>query len=114
MKLKDMKGKYVFYTEIDLGDGDFLKMREPSIGELDSLNKAGEKDRVEEMSKLFPVCLADHSFKKDDGSPASADDVYKELKDSGSLSMEIITTWMQALPFNSRLKKEQKSETSSR
>jgi hypothetical protein len=109
MKLNEMKN-YVFYTEIDLGDGNFVKLREPSIGELDEMNKAKEEDRIMELAKLFPLCLLNHSFSKndDESKRASSEEVYNELKKSGSLFMEIITTWMGSLPFSQRLKKEEK------
>jgi hypothetical protein len=110
MKLNEINGKYVFFALIKLGDGDFVKLREPTAGELDAMNKAKEEDRITELSKLFPLCLVDHSFSKndDDNKKASGDEVYNELRKSGSLFMEIITTWMGSLPFNKRLKKEQK------
>jgi hypothetical protein len=108
MKLNEMNNKYVFFALIELGDGDFVKLREPTAGELDAMNKAKEEDRIAELSKLFPVCLVDHSFVKEDDQKASGEEVYNELRKSGSLFMEIITTWMGSLPFNKRLKKEQK------
>jgi hypothetical protein len=98
------------FAHTELGDGEFVELREPSVGELDAMNKADEKDRIAELSKLFLVCLVDHSFSKndDDNKKASGDEVYNELRKSGSLFMEIITIWMGSLPFNKRLKKEQK------
>jgi hypothetical protein len=108
MKLNDIQKNYVFYTEIDLGEGEFLKLREPTTSELNDLNKANDDARIEELSKLFPICLVDHSFKNDDGEKSKNDAVYNGLKQSGSMFIEIITTWLDALPFNSRLKKEQK------
>jgi hypothetical protein len=108
VKLSETKNKYVFFTEIDLGDGDFLKLRELSIGEMEGLQKAKEEDWIPELSKLFPLCLVDHSFTKndDDNKKASGAEVYNELKNSGSLFMEIITIWMQSLPLSGRLRKE--------
>jgi hypothetical protein len=109
MKLNRINEKYVFFTLIELEDGDFVKLREPTVGELDEMNKAQEENRIAELSKLFPVCLVDHSFSKndDDNKKASCEKVYQELRKSGSLFMEIITIWMGSLPFNKRLKKEQ-------
>jgi hypothetical protein len=109
MKLSETKNKYVFFTEIDLGDGEFLKLRELTIGEMEGLQKTKEEGWITELSKLFPLCLVDHSFTKndDDNQKASNDEVYNELKKSGSLFMEIITIWMKSLPLSGRLKKEQ-------
>jgi hypothetical protein len=108
MRLKDMRQNYVFCAEIDLGDGEFVRLRELAVTELNDLNKVAQENQVDEMSKLFPKCLVAHSFTNEDGSPASNEDVYKQLRDSGSLFVEIITTWIASLPFNSRLKKEPK------
>jgi hypothetical protein len=109
MKLGEINEKYVFSVEIDLGDGDFVKLREPTVGEFDGMNKVEDEDRIGELSKLFPACLVDHSFTKndDDNKKAGREEVYNELKQSGSLFMEIITAWMDALPFQHRLKKKQ-------
>jgi hypothetical protein len=110
MKLGDINNKYVFHTVVELEDGDFVKLREPAVGELDGMNKAKDEDRIAELSKLFPLCLVDHSFVRndDDSKKASCEEVYNELRKSGSLFLEIITAWMGSLPFNNRLKKEQK------
>jgi hypothetical protein len=109
MKLSEMNNKYVSFAEIALGDGEFVKLREPTVGELDAMNKAKDEDRVAELSRLFPNCLVDHSFSKNDDNAkkASSEEVYQELKKSGSFFMEIITAWMACIPFNKRLKKEQ-------
>jgi hypothetical protein len=108
MKLNEINNNYVFYTKIPLGENDFVKLREPSISELDGMNKADEKNRLSELEKLFPLCLVDHSFTKNDDTnkKASNEEVYTELRKSGSLFMEIISNWMADLPFNNRLKKE--------
>jgi hypothetical protein len=108
MNLKDVKEKYIFFTEIDLGDGDFVKLREPTIDELNGMNNAAEGDRIDELSKLFPACLVDHSFKNDDGGKSGNAEVYNTLKNSGSLFSEIISAWLASVPFSARLPKKQK------
>jgi hypothetical protein len=110
MKLNEINNNYVFYTTIPLGENDFVKLREPSINELDGMNKAEDKERINELSKLFPLCLVDHTFTKNDDTSkkASGEEVYTELLKSGSLFMEIITNWLADLPLGKRLKKEQK------
>ena len=106
MKLKDMQSSYVFCAEIDLGNGDFVTLRELTVSELDGMTRVGEKNRVEEMAKLFPACLVSHSFMNDDGMPASNEEVYQALRKSASLFVEIVTIWIESLPFDSRLKKK--------
>lgn len=108
MTLSEAKEKYIFCTEIDLGEDNFIKLREPTIGELDGLNKASEEERIAELAKIFPSCLVDHSFYTDgEKAKASNKDVYNMLRDSGSLFMEIIGIWMKSLPFQSRLKSKE-------
>jgi hypothetical protein len=108
MNLNEVRDKYVFFTEIDLDNGEFIKLREPNINELNEMNKAEDNEKINCLSKLFPACLVDHSFKKNDDKKASNEEVFKSLQESGSLFTEIIGTWMESIPFNSRLQKKQK------
>jgi hypothetical protein len=112
MKLSEMNNQYVFFTLINLDEdgANFVKLRELTTGELDKLNRADENDRVSVLEKLFPVCLVDHSFTKndDDTEKASGEEVYRELLKSGSLFIDIITIWMNSIPLSKRLKKEPK------
>jgi hypothetical protein len=106
MKLNEMKDKYIFYTEIDLGGGDFVKLREPTMKEFNEINSSGRN--LESLNKLFPACLADHSFTDEDGAKAAPGKVYDELKMSGSLFTEILAAWLEKIPFQQRLRKEPK------
>jgi hypothetical protein len=106
MNIEHAKNKYIFNTKIDLGDNEFIKLREPSISELDGLNKASEENRVIELEKLLPLCLVDHSFTNSEGGKATNKEVYNFLKDSGTLFTEIIGVWIESLPFKHRLEKE--------
>lgn len=106
MKLSEVKENYIFYTKIDLDGGDFVKLREPSTKELSELNSDGRS--LESLTKLFPACLVDHSFIDEDGGKADPGKVFDELKGSGSLFTDIVTTWLQSVPFQERLKKKPK------
>jgi hypothetical protein len=106
MELNKMKDKYIFHTTIDLGDGDFVKLREPTLQELNEVNNSGRN--TETLSKLFSVCLVDHSFIDESGVRAAPDKVYAELKMSGSLFTELIAAWLEKIPFQHRLRKEPK------
>jgi hypothetical protein len=105
MNLKEAEDKYIFYTLIDLPEGDFVKLREPNIAELENINNAKDSNILKEVEKIFPKCLVDHSFTEGD-EKANSIDVCNFLKNSGSLFTEIIETWMQSVPFHSRLKKQ--------
>jgi hypothetical protein len=106
MKLDEIKANYIYYTEIDLGGGDFVKLREPAMQELNELNSKGRS--AESLAGLFPSCLVDHSFIDEDGGKAAPGRVYEELKESGSLFTEILSVWLEKIPFQHRLRKEPK------
>jgi hypothetical protein len=108
MKIGDINKNYVFSTEIKLDENEFIKLREPNINELENMNQASEENRLNELGKLFPLCLVDHSFKKndDDNKKASNEEVYNELRKSSSLFLDIISIWFENIPFQSRLKKK--------
>jgi hypothetical protein len=111
MNLNKAKEKYIFYTEIDLGDGEFIRLREPNVAELDMITNAKDADRIATLGKLLPSCIIDHSFENDNGEKAEAGEVYRFIKESGSLFIEIVGKWFDSGPFKSRLRKEQTSET---
>lgn len=67
-----------------------------------------EKKNFENLEKLFPKCIVDHSFTDDSENKVSGEEVYNVLKQSGSLFTEIINTWFNAVPFNSRIAKNKK------
>jgi hypothetical protein len=111
MKIGDINKNYVFSTTIELeGENEFVKLREPTVQEIGDLNKVDEKDQIQELGKIFPACIIDHSFKKndDDNKKASNEEVYKELQKSGSLMIDILSIWANSLPLNCRLQQKQK------
>lgn len=107
MLLSQINQNYVFKTKIEIDEENFIELREPKQGEIISLSDDGTKN-LEMLEKIFPACVIDSSFTKDDGEKASGIEIAKELKNSGSLFTDILTTWLQSIPFQSRLLKEAK------
>ena len=105
MNLSDAKKKFVFTTRIELDDNDFIELRELNQSEIKDIGNDDPIQNLEALAKLFPACVVDSSFTRDDGSKATGKEIYEVLKDSGSVMSEILTTWIKSIPFQSRLKK---------
>lgn len=108
--LAEAKKKFVFTTKVEF-DEDFVELREPTQEELVFLKKnlkEDDIDTVDKMEHLFTDCLINHSFTDDNGSKAANNEVYEALKGSATLFNEILTTWMNSLPFQSRTRKAEK------
>lgn len=106
MKLSDIKKNFVFTTKITLdeGTGDFIELREPTQGEIFGLG--GEENEVlKKLESLLPECIIDSSFVDDAGEKASGKAIYDELSASGSLLSDVLNIWLEAIPFQHRLKK---------
>lgn len=108
MKLSDFEKNYVFTTKIEINDeGDFIELREPNQQEFSGFGEDGKRN-LETMEKIFPSCIIDSSFVDDEGNKVDSKSIYNTLKKSGSMLTEIITTWIQSIPFQSRLLKNKK------
>ena len=109
MKLSDFEKNYVFTTKIDLNDDgtEFVELREPNQQEFSGFSEDGKKN-LEVMEKIFPSCVIGSSFTDDEGNSVDGKTVYNTLKKSGSLLTEILSIWIQSIPFQSRLLKKQK------
>lgn len=114
MKLSEVKQKYVFTTRIELPVDDekkendeveFIELREPNLQEIKDIQVVEESKMIDAYERLFPICLINSSFTDEDGKEANAKDVYNALKNSGTLFTDILATWIQSCPFQSRLKK---------
>jgi hypothetical protein len=115
MKLSAAKEKYLFTTKIELDDGDYLVLREPTVEETQLFSASGGdekggggKDNIKALEKLFPKCLIDHTFTDDDGEKASGEEVYSLLRGSASLFADITDAWIKSIPFQSRVRKPPK------
>ena len=107
MKLSELQNKFIFKTRIDLGDGDYIVLREPNTAEFSELGE-DEKKNMKVMEKIFPNCIVESSITKDDGSFATGKEICDVLKESGSMFTEVLGKWIQSVPFNNRLNPKEK------
>ena len=107
MKLSELQNKFIFKTRIDLGDGDYIVLREPNTAEIAEMSE-DEKKNMKVMEKILPNCIVETSITKDDGSFATGKEICDVLKASGSMFTEVLGTWIQSIPFNSRLNPKEK------
>lgn len=97
MELSQAREKYIFTTKIELDDGDYIVVREPTSFELKDFGDDG-KQNIEILQKIFPKCLIESSF-TENGQPAKNEKVSAMLLDSGSRFTEIISVWMESIPL---------------
>ncbi|ULQ59237.1 transposase [Brucepastera parasyntrophica] len=120
MELDKVSEHYIFKTRIELegseGDtGDFIVLRELSVKEMCGIQKFEEGESqdttglFEFLEEILPSCIVDSSFTKN-GEKATAPEVYGAIKDSGSLLIKILETWVQSLPLAQRGKNNGKSD----
>lgn len=107
IKLSEFGKNFVFSTRVELPDSEdgsknFIELREPNQKEIINLSDDGGKN-LEMMGKIFPACVIDSSFVKDNGDKASGAEIAEVLRQSGSLFTEIIGTWLNSIPFQHRL-----------
>lgn len=108
MLLSEISTKFVFKTKIDLGDGDYIVLREPNQKETIGLSDDANKN-LKLFGDILENCIVESSFVDEEGKPAKAQAIAEELKKSGSLWTEILTAWLNEVPFQSRLKNAQNS-----
>ena len=107
MKLSELQNKFIFKTRIDLGDGEYIVLREPNTAEIAEMSE-DEKKNMKVMEKILPNCIIETSITKDDGSFATGKEICDVLKASGSVFTEVLCTWIQSVPFNNRLNPKEK------
>lgn len=107
MKLSELQNKFIFKTRIDLDDEDYIVLREPNTAEIAEMSE-DEKKNMKVMEKILPNCIVETSITKDDGSFATGKEICDVLKASGSVFTEVLSKWIQSIPFNSRLNPKEK------
>lgn len=108
IKLSEVGKNFLWTTRIDLDAENYIELREPNQKEIVNLSDDGTKN-LEMLEKILPDCVVDSTITKDDGTKASGKEIAEALKQSGSLFTEILTTWLESIPFQHRLKKGEKS-----
>lgn len=109
MKISEALNNYVFKTKIELDDdGNFIELKEPTMAQVQHLSNKDDDKVFAEIEKIFPSCIVSSSFTDDNGNPATADEVAKMLEATGTLKAEVLQTWIESLPFKSRLQKKEK------
>lgn len=107
MKLSELQNKFIFKTRIDLDDEDYIVLREPNTAEIAEMSE-DEKKNMKVMERILPNCIVETSITKDDGSFATGKEICDVLKASGSLFTEVLSKWIQSVPFNNRLNPKEK------
>lgn len=107
MKLSELQNKFIFKTRIDLDDEDYIVLREPNTAEIAEMSE-DEKKNMKVMEKILPNCIVETSITKDDGSFATGKEICEVLKESGSMFTEVLSKWIQSIPFQSRTPKQEK------
>ena len=107
MKLSELQNKFIFKTRIDLDDEDYIILREPNTAEIAEMSE-DEKKNMKVMERILPNCIIETSITKDDGSFATGKEICDVLKASGSMFTEVLSKWIQSIPFNSRLNPKEK------
>lgn len=91
------KDNFIFTTRIDLPDGGYIVLREPTDGEIKGFSGDAKED-ADKLRKIFPGCIVEHNY--DD---VMTREVAEALGNSGSLFADILTKWMQSIPFQNRI-----------
>lgn len=109
MDISKARDHYLFKTTIDLDDGDYIILREPTTLELKDLTDGdGSSSKVfDALYRHFDNCLIDHSF-TDGDKKASNEAVIQILKDSGSRFTTILRAWLESLPLEKTSGKKSK------
>lgn len=74
---------FVFKTTDKIGDEDFVTLREPTTAEFQKagFSEDGSNNLVQ-LARLFPICVVDSSFEKEDGAKATGKEIYDLLEPS--------------------------------
>lgn len=97
MDITKAKNSYIFTTRVELEDGDYIVLREPTTLQLRDLGR-DEAKTFDVLYELFDSCLVEHSFTNGER-PATAKEVAAVLKDSGSTFSNILNEWLKSLPL---------------
>lgn len=108
IKLSELGKNFLWTTRIDLDAENYIELREPTQKEIVNMSDDGTKN-LEMLAKIFPDCIVKSTITNDDGKDATGKDIAEVLSKSGSLMTEILTTWLESIPFQHRLMKGENS-----
>lgn len=107
MTLGQFEQSYLLKTKIELDEQNYIMIREPSQQELKDLTGKPDED-VKVFDKIMLDCIVDHTITDDSGEKISLEQIRETLKKSGALYKEILTAWIESIPFRARLSKKAK------
>lgn len=91
---------FVFKTKVKIGENDFVVLREPTTAEFQKagFDENGSNNLVQ-LAKLFPLCVVESSFTKEDGTPATGKEIADLLEPSASTMTNVLMSWFGKIPF---------------
>lgn len=103
MLLSDFKKEYIQETKIELDDSNYVVLREPTTLEFKEIGE-DTKANIEVLVKLFPTCLIDHTFEKEEGKKANNKEVADAIISSGVQFLDIVQIWLESLKIKKKTK----------
>ena len=104
---ENTQNEFVFTTRIEFSSSqgdEYIIMREFNTQELAQITAAGRYKSngeientsafMEQAEKIFPQCVVESSFAKENGSKLSGRELYDVIKKSSSLFTEILHVWL--------------------
>ena len=94
---------FVFQTTVKIGEDDFITLREPTTAEF---QKAGFTEdlsnNMAQVAKLFPACVVNSSFEKEDGTKLTGKEIYELLEPSAHVMTNVLMDWFTKIPFRTK------------
>ncbi len=91
---------FVFSTKVKVGNDDYVVLREPTTAEF---QKAGfnedSSNNLVCLAKLFPLCVVDSSYVKEDGSKLTGKELYDLFEPSAHTMTNVLMDWFGKIPF---------------
>ena len=92
MDINQAKEKFIVKTRVEIGDEDYVVVREPTESEIKGFGDDSQKN-LEIIAEILPECILEHSFTVD-GKPAKNKEVAELVRSSVSLYTRFVKQWM--------------------
>ena len=94
------ESNFIFKTKVKIGENDFVVLREPTTAEFQTagFDENGSNNLVQ-LAKLFPLCVVESSFEKEDGTPLTGKEIYDLIEPSASTMTNVLMNWFGKIPF---------------